>query len=138
MDLVLIGGVSGSGKSVALGRAGGFRLLRSLQSGAAAAAAHRWPPEPARASTAWRSSLDVKTGPDLSGLAEALAALQAAGWTVRFLYLDAKIETLVKRFSETRRRHPFSSDDRTLTEAIDFERAWWPMRAYAGHRDRHQ
>jgi UPF0042 nucleotide-binding protein len=41
---------------------------------------------------------------------------------VRFLYLDAKTDTLVKRFSETRRRHPFSSDERTLTEAIDYER----------------
>ena len=42
---------------------------------------------------------------------------------MRFVYLDAKTETLVKRFSETRRRHPFSSDDRTLSEAIEFERA---------------
>ena len=42
---------------------------------------------------------------------------------VRFLYLDAKTDTLVKRFSETRRRHPFSNDERTLTEAIEFERA---------------
>jgi len=41
---------------------------------------------------------------------------------VRFLHLDAKTDTLVKRFSETRRRHPFSGDDRTLTEAIEFER----------------
>jgi UPF0042 nucleotide-binding protein len=41
---------------------------------------------------------------------------------VRFLYLDATVETLVKRFSETRRRHPFSSVDRTLTEAIEYER----------------
>jgi len=36
--------------------------------------------------------------------------------------LDAKTDTLVKRFSETRRRHPFSSESRTLTEAIDHER----------------
>ena len=41
---------------------------------------------------------------------------------MRFLYLDAKTPTLVKRFSETRRRHPFSSDTQTLTEAIEFER----------------
>jgi UPF0042 nucleotide-binding protein len=41
---------------------------------------------------------------------------------VRFLYLDAKTDTLVKRFSETRRRHPFSSNERTLTEAIEYER----------------
>jgi len=41
---------------------------------------------------------------------------------VRFLYLDAKTPTLVKRFSETRRRHPFSTETRTLTEAIEHER----------------
>jgi UPF0042 nucleotide-binding protein len=36
--------------------------------------------------------------------------------------LDAKTDTLFKRFSETRRRHPFSSESRTLTEAIELER----------------
>ncbi len=68
-------------------------------------------------------ALDVKTDPALAGLQAAIEAARADGWTVRFVYLDAKTETLVKRFSETRRRHPFSSDDRTLREAIEFERA---------------
>ena len=122
MDLVLIGGVSGSGKSVALAAledSGYYAvnnlalpLLLSTAAYLAGKGQHRV-----------AGSLDVKTGPGLSGLAEALAALQRAGWNVRFLYLDAKVETLVKRFSETRRRHPFSSDDRTLPEAIDFERS---------------
>src|SRR5206468_5127390 len=67
-------------------------------------------------------ALDVKTGPGLPGLDRAIAALQAAGWQVRFLFLDSTVDTLVKRFSETRRRHPFSSDERTLTEAIEYER----------------
>jgi len=66
--------------------------------------------------------LDVKTEPGLDGLSSAIDDARTKGWTVRFLYLDAKTDTLVKRFSETRRRHPFSSDDRTLTEAIEFER----------------
>ncbi len=66
--------------------------------------------------------LDVKTAPGLAGLADTIARLRGLAWSVRFLYLDAKTETLVKRFSETRRRHPFSSDTRTLTEAIDYER----------------
>ena len=38
------------------------------------------------------------------------------------MFLDAKTDTLVKRFSETRRRHPLSGDERTLVEAIDLER----------------
>ena len=51
-----------------------------------------------------------------------ITRLRAAGRSVRFVYFDARTDTLVKRFSETRRRHPFSSDTRTLTEAIEFER----------------
>ena len=122
MDLVLIGGVSGSGKSVALAALedSGYYAVNNLALplllSTAAYLAGKGQHHVA-------VSLDVKTGPGLAGLAEALAALQAAGWNVRFLYLDAKVETLVKRFSETRRRHPFSSDDRTLPEAIDFERS---------------
>ncbi|MCE7876517.1 MAG: RNase adapter RapZ [Betaproteobacteria bacterium PRO3] len=68
-------------------------------------------------------ALDAKSSPGLPGLETTIAALKARGWHVRFVFLDAKVETLVKRFSETRRRHPFSSDDRTLVEAIVHERS---------------
>jgi UPF0042 nucleotide-binding protein len=121
MDLLLIGGVSGSGKSVALAALedSGYYAVNNL-------------PLPLVAQTvdylgtAGRDriaiALDVKTEPGLAGLPGTLAQLRASGWNARFLYLDAKTETLVKRFSETRRRHPFSSDTRTLTEAIEYER----------------
>jgi len=66
--------------------------------------------------------LDAKTAPGLGELPEVLDTLRDAGCSVRFLFLDTRTETLVKRFSETRRRHPFSSQSRTLTEAIEYER----------------
>ena len=122
MDLLLIGGVSGSGKSVALAafEDAGYYAVNNL-------------PVPllietveylARAGQLRVAiALDVKTGPGLPGLAEAMRTLEARDWQVRFLFLDTTVETLVKRFSETRRRHPFSSSDRTLTEAIEYERA---------------
>lgn len=122
MDLLLIGGVSGSGKSVALAALedSGYHAINNLPPSmlveTAANLAHSGQDRVAVA-------LDVKTGPGLPDLAAAIAGVKRAGWTVRFLYLDAKTDTLVKRFSETRRRHPFSSDMRTLTEAIDHERA---------------
>ena len=122
MDLLLIGGVSGSGKSVALAALedSGYHAINNLPpSMLVAAAADLARGGQGRVAVA----LDVKTGPGLPDLSAAMAALKAAGWTVRFLYLDAKTDTLVKRFSETRRRHPFSSDARTLTEAIEHERA---------------
>lgn len=121
MDLVLISGVSGSGKSVALTALedSGYYAVNNL-------------PLPLVVQTAdylarvgqnrAAVALDVKAEPSLTGLEDAIAKSKRAGWTVRFLYLDTKTDTLVKRYSETRRRHPFSSHDRTLTEAIEHER----------------
>jgi UPF0042 nucleotide-binding protein len=122
MDLLLIGGVSGSGKSVALAALedSGYYAVNNL-------------PLPLLAQTvdylqrAGQSrvaiGLDAKTEPGLSALPALIAGLRSAGASVRFVFLDARTETLVKRFSETRRRHPMSSETRTLTEAIEFERS---------------
>ena len=121
MDLLLIGGVSGSGKNVALGALedSGYYAVNNLPLSLVEATAGYL----AKASrNRVAIALDAKIAPGLEGLADTIARLRALDWNVRFLYLDAKTETLVKRFSETRRRHPFSSDVRTLTEAIDFER----------------
>jgi UPF0042 nucleotide-binding protein len=122
MDILLIGGVSGSGKSVALAALedSGYYAVNNLPLPLVAETA-RYLAQAGRDRVA--IALDVKTAPGLAGLPDTLASLRTAGWSVRFLYLDAKTETVVKRFSETRRRHPFSGDDRTLTEAIDHERS---------------
>jgi UPF0042 nucleotide-binding protein len=121
MDLLLIGGVSGSGKSVALAALedSGYYAVNNLPLPLVAETAGYL----ARAGRERAAiALDVKTAPGLAGLPDTITRLRSAGWNVRFLYLDAKTPTLVKRFSETRRRHPFSSDARTLTEAIEYER----------------
>lgn len=121
MDLLLIGGVSGSGKSVALAALedSGYYAVSNLPlAQLGGLLAHLKAAHIDRVAVA----LDVKTGSRLAGLPDALDAAHTGGWTVRFLHLDAKTDTLVKRFSETRRRHPFSGSDRTLTEAIEFER----------------
>jgi UPF0042 nucleotide-binding protein len=121
MDLLLIGGLSGSGKSVALAALedSGYYAVSNLPlAQLGGLLAHLKAARIDRVAVA----LDVKTGSRLAGLPGAIEAARAEGWSVRFLHLDAKTDTLVKRFSETRRRHPFSGDDRTLTEAIEFER----------------
>ena len=122
MDLLLIGGLSGSGKNVALGALedSGYYAVNNLPLPLVAETA-KYLADAGRDRVA--IALDVKTTPGLNDLPGTLAHLRGtSGWNVRFLYLDAKTETLVKRFSETRRRHPFSSDVRTLTEAIEYER----------------
>jgi len=121
VDLLLIGGVSGSGKSSALAALedSGYYVVSNLPlTQLTGLLAHLKTVGQERVAI----GLDVKTEPVLTGLAAAIESARDQGWEVRFLYLDAKTDTLVKRFSEARRRHPFSSDDRTLTEAIEFER----------------
>jgi UPF0042 nucleotide-binding protein len=121
MDLLLIGGVSGSGKSVALAALedSGYYAVSNL-------------PLPLLGKTVdylqragqdrVAIGVDAKTGPGLAALPALIARLRESGCAVRFVFLDTRTDTLVKRFSETRRRHPFSSHTRTLTEAIEFER----------------
>ncbi|WP_019559807.1 RNase adapter RapZ [Caldimonas manganoxidans] len=127
-ELVLITGISGSGKSVALHAledAGYFcvdnlpaellepcvRLVHEKGSARVAIAA------------------DVRAVQSLPLLKPALARLREQGVAVRPVFLDASTDTLVRRFSETRRRHPLSDPSaadptaqRALIEAIELER----------------
>lgn len=50
-----------------------------------------------------------------------VAQVAQAGLEVKVLYLDAQDRVLIKRFSETRRRHPVTGSNRTLKEAIERE-----------------
>ena len=121
VNLLLIGGLSGSGKSVALAALedSGYYAVNNLPPAQVVALAqHLKETEHQRVAIA----LDLKTEDALGALPSVMEQLRAAGWNVHFLYLDAKNETLVKRFSETRRKHPLSTDQRTLNEAIDLER----------------
>jgi RNase adapter protein RapZ len=126
MELVLITGMSGSGKSVAL-RAledAGYYCVDNLPPELLAdfvrlEQAHRAP----RVAIA----VDARSAQSLPQLPKELLALRETGVRVRVLYLDATTETLVHRFSETRRRHPLSSVDgnaepRGLIESIEAER----------------
>jgi UPF0042 nucleotide-binding protein len=58
---------------------------------------------------------------DLSGLVDIPGKLRAMGHDVEVLFLDATDEVLIRRFAETRRRHP-ANDQCTIPEAIRFER----------------
>ncbi|MVF11251.1 RNase adapter RapZ [Ketobacter sp. MCCC 1A13808] len=58
----------------------------------------------------------------LEMLPNVLRDLSAEGIDSEVIYLDAMDSVLVKRFSETRRRHPISNDTNTLNEAIERER----------------
>lgn len=60
--------------------------------------------------------------PELDTFALCLERLGQRGVEVETLFLQAETETLLKRYSETRRRHPLSSPQTALAEAIEQER----------------
>lgn len=63
---------------------------------------------------------------------EVVAAARAGGHHVEVLFLDASDDALIRRFSETRRRHPLAEDGKTMPEGIAAERALLaPLRALA-------
>ncbi|HNV68702.1 MAG TPA: RNase adapter RapZ [Candidatus Ozemobacteraceae bacterium] len=65
--------------------------------------------------------IDTRGGEFFQNLFDALATVKELGFTYRILFLDATDEVLVRRFSETRRRHPLSSGGRILDD-IQYER----------------
>jgi len=67
-------------------------------------------------------AIDLRGGDFFNDLAGALAELSNAGYAYEILFLEASDETLVKRFKETRRRHPLAPQGRIL-EGIRLERA---------------
>jgi UPF0042 nucleotide-binding protein len=72
-------------------------------------------------------AMDVRSAKSLPGLPRRLAALRSRNVQLTTLFLDSTTDTLVRRFSETRRLHPLSlqeADDqrRALTDAIEYER----------------
>lgn len=76
-------------------------------------------------------ALDVRTEGTFGNALEALESVLKAGEQPQILFLDAADEVLVRRYSETRRRHPYAAAGR-VTEAIAAERAALaPLRSHA-------
>lgn len=69
----------------------------------------------------------------LEALPQAIESLKADGNQVQVLFLESAVETLVKRFSETRRKHPLSNENTTLAESIAGERDLLAGVAVLGH-----
>jgi UPF0042 nucleotide-binding protein len=66
--------------------------------------------------------VDVRSGDFLQDLSAAIDDLRRRGVTTRILYLDASTDVLVRRYEESRRRHPLSDSER-VSDGIARERA---------------
>jgi len=130
LELILITGMSGSGKSVALHALedAGYYCVDNL------------PPELLEPFIELQKqqqaehvaiAMDVRTGVSLPLVPLQLEALRREGVALRSLFLDSTTDALVRRYSESRRRHPLSRQEgrtdapeqqRVLVQAIELER----------------
>ncbi len=125
MDLLIVSGLSGAGKSVALRTLEDIGyycidnlplfLLRELALGL------KRTQLTARGETRHGTAvgIDARNQPDfLMDLPRLSEELREQGIDCRIIFLHAETHTLIKRFSETRRKHPLTGDDVSLAEAI--------------------
>jgi len=134
MRLLVISGQSGSGKSVALRAVedAGFYCIDNLPADLLEQAVAHFE---AGGYGDVAMSIDARSSADLAGVAKTLHRL-AQRLDVRIVFLETKHGTLLKRFSETRRRHPLNTGDRSLRECIDDERELLePIARLAHHMD---
>lgn len=126
LEMVLITGMAGSGKSVALHALedAGYYCVDNL------------PPElllpfvmleREHSASKVAIAMDVRSAVSLPLVPQQLRQMRELGVAVQSIFLDASTDTLVRRFSETRRLHPLSHRDasdqqRALVDAIDEER----------------
>jgi UPF0042 nucleotide-binding protein len=130
MEIVLITGMSGSGKSVALHALedAGYYCVDNL------------PPElllpfveleQKHQANRLAIAIDVRSATSLPEVPQHLEELRKRSIIVKPLFLDASTDTLVRRYSETRRKHPLSQNEsghadrdahRALVDAIELER----------------
>ena len=133
LQLVLISGLSGGGKSIALKvlEDAGYYCVDNLPATLLTELVAQLQREGcARAAVA----MDMRGGASIAALPKHLRDLQLnASLDVRFVFIDARDEVLIQRFSETRRRHPLAADDTTLAEAIAREREELETLGNLGH-----
>ena len=132
MRLVLISGMSGSGKSVALNvlEDAGFFCVDNLPAPLLPQlVGHLRDAGYSRVAVA----VDVRSGKSMSALPPMMGVLRN-GTELQTLFLDARDDALIARFSETRRRHPLGDDQTSLAEAIRRERDLLEPIVALGHR----
>lgn len=130
MQVIIVTGMSGSGKSVVLRLLEdiGFYCVDNLPATLINDLLNRLTHNQRRLAI----SIDTRSEA-LDCLPEQIAALKQNGIAVQLIFLQSNTETLVKRFSETRRRHPLSKGEMTLAESIEHERQLLAPLASLGH-----
>ena len=133
MQLVVLSGVSGSGKSVALKSLedAGFFCVDNLPAELIAPLADY---AVARGEPRVAIGADARSRESLERLPQIVEKERKRGTDVRVIFLDAADESLVRRFAETRRPHPLAKEGQSIEQSIAEERRLLAWLAEIGQR----
>lgn len=125
MKLVIISGLSGSGKTVALHTLEdeGFYCVDNLPLGLLPGFVEQIRNHQMQIYDEVAVGIDARSGVgDLRNFPEIIKSVKQTHTEVEIIFFQADLNTLIKRFSDTRRRHPLARKGIPLAEAIDIER----------------
>lgn len=124
MSLFIVSGLSGSGKTIALQALEdvGFYCIDNLPAALVAQVADTVINPSEKSAPDVAIGIDARNRAFLTDVPKSLEELRTRGTRYRIIFLDAEENILVKRFKETRRRHPMANEQTSLLEAIRLEK----------------
>ena len=122
MQLIIVTGMSGSGKSIAIRQLEdcGYYCVDNLPASFLLPVAKDLEEHGVKQAAV---AIDARSQSNFEHSVEALRQLEHAGFDVRVLFLTASTPELVQRFSETRRRHPLSAQAESHDEIVTLQEA---------------
>lgn len=124
MHLVIVSGLSGSGKSTALNALedSGYNCIDNLPVSLLSTLVSQIQLHKDAANQNFAIGIDIRDAwQDLAMFPIAIKPLRDARLPFTVIFLDASVDKIIQRFSETRRKHPLSDKHTNLTEAIETE-----------------
>ena len=119
MEFIIISGMSGAGKSkvASFMEDMGFYVVDNLPAALIPKFAEVCMAGPGKYDQVALVT-DIRGGQTFDGLFTALDALHDMGCAYQILFVEAGVDTIIKRYKETRRIHPLARDGRSLDEAV--------------------
>ena len=123
MKFILISGLSGAGKSKAASflEDMGYYVVDNMPAALIPKFAELCMASPGRYDKVVLVT-DIRGGQTFDGLFDALDKLHDMGCDYKILFVEASVEAIIKRYKETRRRHPLRGETDSLEEAVRRER----------------